>query len=92
MADWDSMGCVITQTRGQAYQTLSVLKAWLSVSKARLSLSEARPHVLKQKLGRVFRSMETGVFDNPVNLNTSNTELFTKLQISALNFEIFYSV
>ena len=67
------MGCVITQTRHQAFQTLCVLKARLSVSRAWLSLSEARPHVLKQMLGRVFRSTDTlGVLSNNLLLSHSS--------------------
>ena len=53
VADWDSMGHVITQTRGRAF-SLKRSEARPSVPKARLSISKARPHVLKQMPDLVF--------------------------------------
>ena len=43
MVDWDSMGCVITQTRGRAFQTLGRAFSFL---------------LNPQKLGRVFQMLD----------------------------------
>ena len=62
VADWDIMGRVITQTRGQAFQTLGrAFSFFLKASKPRSSA------VLKQMLGRLFLPTDTlKVFDNLV--------------------------
>ena len=66
MADWDSMGHVITQTRGQAFQTLGrAFSFLLNPQKLGRVFLKARPHALKQMLDRVFSSTDTSrFFDN----------------------------
>ena len=57
VADWDSMGRVVTQTRGRAFQTLCRVFDFL-LSLQNPSVWKGRASVLKQALGRVFCSRE----------------------------------
>ena len=54
VADWDSMGLVITQTRGRAFQTLGRAFIYL--------LNLQKLGLVFQKLGRVLKQMLGQVF------------------------------
>ena len=97
VVDWDSMDHVITQIRGQTFQTLGQVLQ---------TLDRAFSFLLNlKKLGRVFKCsvkssdqrthenfLKIWTIKSSLHASNKSSELVTKLRISAFNFEIFHLV